>query len=174
MEFNFCRRCGEAVEQKSIHHWKCPNNHSTYLNPAPASGVFFLTENNEVIISRRAIDPGKGFLDSIGGFVDNDESAEQAIEREIREESGLTPNDYGELHIFCTAPTGYEFEGEVKRVLSTFFWARLNVDAKPVPSDDVSEIITMPIEDIDVTKFYGEDVKIALVKLKRLILNNEV
>ena len=174
MEFNFCRRCGEAVEQKSIHHWKCPNNHSTYLNPAPASGVFFLTENNEVIISRRAIDPGKGFLDSSGGFVDNDESAEQAIEREIREESGLTPNDYGELHIFCTAPTGYEFEGEVKRVLSTFFWARLNVDAKPVPSDDVSEIITMQIEYIDVTNFYGEDVKIALVKLKRLILNNEV
>lgn len=169
MEFNFCRRCGEAVEQKSIHHWKCPNNHSTYLNPAPASAVFFITEDKQVVLSRRAIEPGIGCLDCIGGFVDNDESAELAIVREIREESGLTPSDYGELHIFCTAPTGYEFEGEVKRVLSTFFWARLNADAKPIPSDDVSEIITMPIDAIDVSEFYGDDVKIALSKLRDLI-----
>lgn len=174
MEYNYCRRCGTQLEQKSNHFWKCKNGHSSYLNPSPASGVFFLTDDNEVVVSRRAIDPGKGFLDSIGGFVDNDESAEEAIAREILEESGLTPNDYGELHIFCTAPTGYEYEGEIKRVLSTFFWAKLHPDAQPVPSDDVAEIVRLTLQDIDVSKFYGDDVKIALVKLQQLVKDGHV
>lgn len=174
MENNYCRRCGTPLEQKSDHFWKCENGHSSYLNPSPASGVFFLTDDNEVVVSRRAIDPGKGTLDSIGGFVDNDESAEEAIAREILEESGLTPNDYGQLHIFCTAPTGYEYEGEVKRVLSTFFWAKLHPDAQPMPSDDVAEIVMIPLHDIDISKFYGDDVKIALRTLQQLVKDGHV
>ena len=169
MEFNYCRRCGERLDQKSDHHWKCQNDHTTFLNPAPACGVFFITDDNQVIVSRRAIEPGLGLLDSVGGFIDNAESAEEALTREIREETGLQRNDYGELHFFCTAPTGYVYEGEEKRVLSLFFWTKINDGAHLVPTDDVSEIITLPIDSVDFTAFHGDDVTIALKKLQQLV-----
>lgn len=174
MEFNFCRRCGEALEERSAHSWTCKNKHTIYLNPAPSSGVFFITKDRKVVISRRATDPAKGSLDSIGGFIDPDESALDAVKREILEETGLGDDSYGDLHLFCTAPTRYQFEGEDKRVITMFYWAMLNEDAQPIASDDVAEIITISPIDIDLSKIYGDDVKIAITELQKLMKDGHV
>ncbi len=166
MEINFCRRCGSSLSQDGS-RWVCQNNHSTYKNPLPAAAVFFIDGEN-IIVARRAIDPGKGMLDAIGGFIEPQESAEQAVIREIKEETGLSPQDYGPLHSYCTAPTLYEFEGEQRDVLSTFYWAELKADAQLIAKDDVAEIISLPLSQIDITEFSGSDVRVALRELLRM------
>ena len=168
MEMNFCRRCGGTLHQENEGLWQCDNAHSTYLNAAPTAGVFFITDDNQVILSRRAIEPGKGMLDSFGGFVDSGESAEEAIIREIREEMNLSPHDYEPLRIFCTAPSRYRYENEERPVLSTFFWSRLLPSARPTARDDVAEIVTLLLEGFDFDLLHSEDAKIGLRELQNL------
>ena len=147
----------------------CEQSHSTYLNASPTAGVFFVTDDKQVTLSRRAIDPGKGMLDSFGGFIDADESAEAAIERELVEETGLARDDYEPLQLFCTAPSLYHFEGEDRPVLSTFFWSRLRSHARPTAQDDVAEIVTLPLKDFDLELLFAEDVKVGLTKLQQIM-----
>lgn len=168
MEFNFCRRCGSKLKNITDGYWKCANEHSTFSNPSPTTGVFFL-DGNDVVVSRRGIEPDIGKLDSFGGFVNAHESAEEGMIREIFEQTGLSPNDYTDLEFFCTAPGIYSFEGEDIPVLSTFFISHLRPDAKLVANDDVSEIVRIPLTDIDSSEFRGEDVKIAVEKLRRIV-----
>lgn len=171
MEFNFCRRCGEPLQELGSGHWTCKNKHSTFSNPLPATGIFFI-DGDKILVSRRAIDPGKGYLDSVGGFIDVGETAEESIKREILEETGLNVGDYEDPVMYCTASTGYLFEGEEMQILSTFFWSKLKPHAEPVANDDVAELLYVPLKDVDLSEFFGEDVKIALRRLRQLANTN--
>lgn len=166
---NFCRRCGTKLAQKAEQFWQCARGHSTYLNASPTVGVFFVTDDKRVILSQRGIDPGKGMLDSFGGFINAGESAEAAIERELIEETSLKPDDYEPLQLFCTAPSLYRFEGEDRPVLSTFFWSKLRPHARPAAQDDVAEIVTLPLKDFDLELLFAEDVKVGLTKLQQIM-----
>lgn len=174
MEMNYCRRCGEQLEQKAIGFWQCPNHHSTYLNASPTVGVFFVTDDKQVILSRRGIEPNKGMLDSFGGFVDVDESAETAAQREIHEELGLDTDQYEPLTILCTAPSHYFFEQEPLPVLSTFFWSTLKPGAAPHAQDDVAEIVTLPLKDLDLALLCADDIKQGMRQLQKVMEVSDV
>src|SRR5258708_1836973 len=67
----------------------CPNcDFVDYNNPAPCVAILIL-RTGDVLLARRALDPSKGKWDIPGGFVDAGESAEQTVEREALEETGL-------------------------------------------------------------------------------------
>ncbi len=60
-----------------------------YTNPAPTVGVAIL-RGTQVLLAQRAHPPKEGEWDLIGGFVEVNESAEQAIARELLEETSMT------------------------------------------------------------------------------------
>lgn len=160
MEMNHCRRCGAGLSERNG-GYACANGHTLYANPAPTAGIFLLTAEGEVLVSVRGIEPGKGGLDTIGGFVDEHESFEQAIEREIFEETGLRPSQYSPLIYLASAPSTYDYDGEIRSVLTCFFYATLAPDAVPTPSDDVAELITVPLSDLSPEKMWSNDTRIA-------------
>ena len=163
---NFCRRCGSKLSTTDNHVYVCKNKHTLYLNSAPAVSVAFMSPDNKIILSIRAHEPFKGGLDFIGGFVDGSESFEQALEREIKEETGLDPSDYGPFTYLTSAFGIYPFGGEDCPILSTFYTTRLLTDKPLIPSDDVAEIVTMSIDDIDPNDAGGDDIKTCLNLLK--------
>jgi len=173
MEMNFCRRCGTELTQNETGAFNCENGHTLYVNSAPAASVFIFDQSGDLIVTRRGVDPGKGMLDSVGGFIDGLETAEEAALREMQEETGITPGDCSPLEFVCTASMVYHFDGEDRNVLSTFFVTQLEHAVKPVAADDVAEIITVPLFDIDLELFHGEDVKTALIALQDLVLQDE-
>jgi ADP-ribose pyrophosphatase YjhB (NUDIX family) len=79
-------------------------------------------EQGRILLGRRAVEPGKGLWDILGGFIDAGETAEEAARREILEESGLQvridrylgsfPDVYGPRRLptlnlgFVAVPTG--------------------------------------------------------------------
>lgn len=71
-------------------------------------------------MTMRAYAPAEGKLDLPGGFVDNDETAEQALEREVKEELGVQIDSY---EYFCSFPNIYTFEGLHYHVLDLFYVA---------------------------------------------------
>ena len=165
LEMNFCRRCGKPLSSIGTGAWECPDKHNTYNNPAPTVGIFFLTPDNQAVLSRRGINPGKGMLDCLGGFVETGETIEEAAHREITEETGLTKNMYGTLQYLCTAPATYDFQGEKRPILSTFLWATLPSNSQLAASDDVAEIVTLPLGDVAIDEFFNEDIKYGFRKL---------
>lgn len=166
---NFCRRCGSTLTFKTDGFYLCENDHRIYLNAAPCAGVFFLTEDNKVLLSVRGIEPFKGKLDSFGGFVDDQETVEDALARELQEELGLSPADYEKPQFLCTETSYYPFDGEERSVLSNFFWSRLKPSAKPVPADDVASVEQIQLTDVDLSKMHNTDVRSAVLKLQKLI-----
>ncbi len=169
LTMNFCRRCGDDLHKLNQSAWRCSNGHTTFGSPGPAVGVFFVSSGGKVVLARRAIDPGKGKLDCIGRFVDQCESFEQAIEREIIEETGLDNSHYSSLSYVTSSPTTYFYEDEERPVLSVFFTAKLKDSANPEPNDDVAEIIYADPAEVDIDEFFNYDVKCGFIKFKNAL-----
>ena len=166
MEMNFCRRCGAMLSDTSG-LYTCENSHLLFINPKPTAGVFFIDQNGDVVLSRRAADPHKGMLDSIGGFLDPDETIEEALIREIREETDLEPTDYGPLIYLCSAPDLYRFGGEDLPVISSIFYATLNPGVVITPQDDITEVVSRPLHSLDINEIGANDIKQGLRALQQ-------
>ena len=92
---NFCSRCGSALQFGAIdgedrHRLACPDcGQIAYVNPRMVVTVFPITEAGEIVLIRRGIEPGKGSWAQPGGFLEVDETVNQAAIRETFEETGL-------------------------------------------------------------------------------------
>jgi NAD+ diphosphatase len=120
MEMNFCRRCGTPLTQTSQASYRCSNGHNIFLNSAPGVGIFLFDNDDNILLSVRAIDPDKGSLDAFGGFVDGNETFEEALEREVEEELGLHSSDYTKPVYLTSMSSTYNYGGEDCPVLSVF------------------------------------------------------
>ena len=89
--FRFCPKCGsqdfEIHNALSRHCAQC--GFTFYQNPRASTAAFILNDKDELLVATRGKEPAKGTLDLPGGFVDNDENAEEGMVREILEETGL-------------------------------------------------------------------------------------
>ena len=64
--------------------------HDKHKNPVPAVDFIISIDNNsEILLVRRKNDPFKGMLSIPGGFINEGETAEDAVTREAKEETSL-------------------------------------------------------------------------------------
>lgn len=170
MEMNFCRRCGSDLANDGGGVFTCKNNHTLFLNAVPTTNVFFINNNNEVLLSVRGIDPYKGKLDAFGGFLEENESAEEGLAREITEELQLTPDQYSRPEFLCSSTSPYPFGGETRTVFAVLFWSQLSPDANPIPSDDVAATKLLPLDQINLADVAADDIRKGIEKLRELFL----
>lgn len=146
--FRVCPCCGEAsldhTPENSLVCQSCGWN--LFLNPAIGVGAILFNANREVLLIRRAKDPGKGMLAVPGGFVDVGESAEEALQREIREEIGL---DVSVFRYLMSHPNTYHFRGVTYAVLDLFFTAELPSLATAQALHEVDSYSILPLSEID-------------------------
>jgi 8-oxo-dGTP diphosphatase len=92
MEKIFCARCGQIMEKGMAGgriRPKCPDcGFVQYSNPVPGAGVLIEMEGGVVLI-RRGHEPHQGRWALPAGFIEADESIEEAAIRECKEETGL-------------------------------------------------------------------------------------
>jgi ADP-ribose pyrophosphatase YjhB (NUDIX family) len=122
--FQFCTRCGApALEPVSPREFRCRDcGFRHFVNPITAVAAILTNPKGEILLIERGIDPGRGQYCIPGGFVDLEETAEEAMEREIREEIQLQVTGLRYLYSF---PNPYLFQGVVSPVLDLFYTARL-------------------------------------------------
>lgn len=90
-----CSRCGSRLvlgtppgEHRVRHH--CAGcGLVAYLNPRLVVTTLPVTDGGDVVLLRRAIEPGAGAWAQPGGFLEADETAMQGAIRETEEETGL-------------------------------------------------------------------------------------
>ena len=71
-----------------------------YLDPKVAVGTIVRTEDDRIVLVRRAIEPGYGLWVFPGGYVDRGETVTAAALRETREEAGLDVRLDGLVNIY--------------------------------------------------------------------------
>lgn len=151
-KFHYCPVCGSrhfsANGPKSL---KCTNCKFEYfLNASAAVVAFILNDRHEILVERRKFEPAKGTLDLPGGFVDVGETAEQAIAREIREETAL--DLCGTRYLF-SLPNKYRYGGLDIPTMDLFFLCEVKDASALQASDDAAECMWVPIGDIHTEQF---------------------
>lgn len=90
--WNYCPICGRALaprfdgEKEQPHCAQCARFY--YHNPVPAV-CGFVTRDGALLLGRRGVDPCRGEWALPGGFLEIGETTEEALAREIFEETGL-------------------------------------------------------------------------------------
>ncbi len=88
----YCQRCGHEMEIRTVSGRErpvCPAcGYILYKNPVPGVGVLVEMEDGVVLI-RRGHNPKKGRWALPAGFIEADESIEEAAVRECKEETNL-------------------------------------------------------------------------------------
>ena len=138
----------------------------TYQYPHPAVAtdcVVFGFDGRElkVLLIERGIDPFKGMWAFPGGFMRMDETAEECILRELKEETGLQLTTIKQLGTF----TGINRDPR-ERVISIAFYS-LSPDTEVHGGDDATNARWWPIDDIPQLAFDHELIlRTALKRLK--------
>ncbi len=169
MEMNFCRRCGKPLESADGHVFRCGTGHTLYLNSSPATAVFFIADDNQrVLLTTRDREPFKGMLEGPGGFLDEHETFIEATHRELKEELGITPDDYEPLQYLSEGYVEYPFGGEVVPVACIGFWSRLYPNVKLQPMDDVSAVNWYDLHELDLARLSAPDIHNGILALRKL------
>jgi 8-oxo-dGTP diphosphatase len=105
-DYGFCPRCGGTLERRLLklgepERLVCAAcGFVFYLDPKVAVGTIIRTASDDIVLVRRAIDPGYGKWVFPGGYVDRGEALTAAAVREAREECGLDVRLDGLVNIY--------------------------------------------------------------------------
>ena len=92
---NYCSRCGTElsfgpIEGEDRDRLACPScGYIAYVNPRLVVTTIPVTDDGEIVLLRRGIEPGRGWWAQPGGFLEIDETAQDGAVRETLEETGL-------------------------------------------------------------------------------------
>ena len=93
--YNYCPQCGGRLELRSLKSTEperlvCAScGFVFYVDPKVAVGTIIADPAGQIVLVRRAIEPGYGKWVFPGGYVDRGEEVHIAAVREAREEAGL-------------------------------------------------------------------------------------
>jgi len=88
----YCSKCGKEntfsfIDGRNRHHCKnCLSIH--YQNPKPTATIICM-KGEKILLAKRAFEPAKGEWGLPGGFMEMNETLEEASERELKEETNL-------------------------------------------------------------------------------------
>ena len=154
--FQYCPRCGSAdFTVNDARSKRCGGcGFVYYLNPSASVACFIRDKEGRLLIVRRRCEPAKGTLDLPGGFAELDETLEEALLREVKEETGLTLRSFR-----------YLFSGFVVHTLDAFFEGEVDSFDEVKVADDAAEAIVLTPDALCPEQFGLASIKQALYKL---------
>lgn len=141
-DYRYCPRCSAELVEKKIDHRKrkvCPVcGFVLYKNPAPASGAI-IVQNGKILLVKRRYDPFKGDWSLPAGFIEYDESPENCVIREIKEEVNLDIRIKGLFNVYSGSD-----DPRTRAILVVYLVEVVGGELKP--GDDATE-----------AQFFGEE-----------------
>lgn len=164
--FRYCPVCGSnEFHLQNVKSKKCADCGFTfYVNPSSAVACLIVNEHNELLVCKRAKEPAKGTFDLPGGFVDENESAETALCREIEEELNA---EVKSLSYLFSLPNEYKYSGFTLPTLDMIYRVELKNNENLTAADDVESINWIPLEKIDPAGFGLKSIRKAVEIFKK-------
>lgn len=164
MAQNFCADCGQPLNKKTEYAEcnKCGRRY--YLNPAPAVGVLPI-KNGRVLLAYRGVNPHKGTIDAIGGFLNPGEHPEDGAKRETMEESGLKIK-VGNLFGIYTDSYMDKYTKDSIPLLSIFYLTTI-ISGTPAPNDDVAKLEWFALDELPIDQAGFSSIQLVLQDLQK-------
>jgi ADP-ribose pyrophosphatase YjhB (NUDIX family) len=147
--FTFCPNCGQkGIQLLRQHEFRCPDCGFRYFhNVATAVGALILKDGKALCIER-GMEPAKGKLGLVGGFVDPGEGGETALKREAREEIGA---EVGPPSLLASFPNSYTFAGVWYHTCDFYYAAELLTPPELLTPDpkEVTRILWLDPRQVD-------------------------
>ena len=100
-----------------------------------------MVRGDEILLVRRRGSPYQGYWANAGGFVDWNESVEEAVVREVFEETGLRVSQVDLVGVY-SSPARHE-----RQVITIAFWVEPG-DGTPRAGDDAAEVRWFPLGEL--------------------------
>ena len=157
-KFKYCPVCGSShFVINNFKSKKCQDCGFTYyFNASAANVALILNEKKELLVVRRKNDPGKGMLDLPGGFIDMEETGEEGVAREVKEETGLDAID---IKYQFSYPNTYLYSGLLVHTLDMFFKIQVKDLSHVEAMDDAAAYYWIPLADIHIEDFAFDSIK---------------
>jgi NAD+ diphosphatase len=165
--FKYCPKCASkellAFESNAM---KCITCGFVYFHNAASAVAAIIETSSGILVVKRNHDPKKGQLDVPGGFVNYNESLEDALRREIMEELSI---ELESVQYFGSFPNIYKFEQVTYFTTDIFFKCPLNSVPEINKNDEISEYVWFTPDNIPIEKFAFDSAKAAFTYYKSLI-----
>ena len=151
--FKFCPNCSSKnFTYQNNFKFHCSDcDFVLYHNIAAAVAIVFTFED-KILFTERNVDPDKGKLDLPGGFIDPNETAEEAACREISEELGLTITS-NDLTYITTSPNNYVYKNVAYRTMDIFYECPLKSNLISInAADEIKSLTWIKRSEIDLNK----------------------
>ena len=130
----------------------CDDCGFTYYHNIAAAVAIVFTFEDKVLFTVRNVDPDKGKWDLPGGFIDPNETAEEAACREIKEELGIEIST-SELKYITTSPNNYLYKSVPYLTMDIFYECPLKSDVISINAEDeIQELIWVKRSEIDLNQ----------------------
>jgi ADP-ribose pyrophosphatase YjhB (NUDIX family) len=143
-----CVKCAQPSLVKQGEKAYCCNLCGfVYFHNVAAAVCALIVCDGQILLVERAQHPSKGKLDFPGGFVDYNESNEQALKRELFEELQLAIND---MQYLFSYPNQYLYKNVLYSTIDSFF--EIILDTKPalvLQQQEVSRYLWLDVSSMD-------------------------
>ncbi|MGB0865713.1 MAG: NUDIX hydrolase [Granulosicoccaceae bacterium] len=163
-QLHYCGGCGSSeLSFDGQKEHRCQQCGWVFFGNPAAAAAGLLWHNGELLMVRRGRDPAKGLLDLPGGFVDPDESAEEALQRELMEELKLPLDTFSYVGSY---PNRYLFGSIDYSIVDLVFEAELNSRPTWHDSDELAGIEWCKPSELDDSDIAFASVKRCLAALR--------
>ncbi len=164
-QFKFCPKCGSShFVENNFKSKRCETcGFVYYFNPSSSTIAIIINSNDELLVATRAHDPAKGTFDLPGGFVDMNETGEEAVIREVKEETGL---HVSQAKYMFSIPNTYVCSGFEVHTLDLVYLCKVDDMRNMQAEDDVASLQFIKISELNPDLFGLRSVKEVIQEIK--------
>lgn len=164
--FEYCPICGthsfRPIDYKAMGCCNC--GFIYYANVATAVALFVIDDKLDgILVVERGREPALGMLDLPGGFVDPFETVEDAVKRELFEETGL---EALEIKYMFSYPNIYRYSGIPINTSDLFFLCKVKDISETKANDDVANAYKVKISDLRFSEFGLDSIRSVIKKIE--------
>jgi len=160
VKLNYCPRCGsQSLQPKESKAMLCNSCGFQYFHNPAAAVAGIIEQDGNLILVKRARQPQKGFLAFPGGFVDYEESLEEALTREVQEELNLRVT--GLTYLVSDWDT-YPYQDVIYPTTAAYFVAKVADIRQAKAGDDAEGFSFVPVDKIDPARLAFKSSRTAL------------
>ncbi len=145
MKLNYCPECGNHLEVKKENNREqlfCSAcDKFVYQNPVPVVAGLIQNQKKEILLIKRGIEPCRGSWALPSGFMELDETPQQCVLREIKEETNL---DCKIVHLLGV----YQQKGWRYKSIIVIAYILEPIGGKPEACDDADELQYIPYKSL--------------------------
>lgn len=163
-DYLYCPMCGQTdFNNFDDRRYVCADCDYTFFANTAAAVSAVIWQQGRIALITRATEPGEGLLDLPGGYVEPFESIEDAVLREVREETGI---EAIEPRFLFSVPNRYSYHGIVYNTVDIFFECVVEEVPRFKPNDEALALHWRRPQDVDPLTLAFQSVRLALDRLE--------